>query len=242
MKCLDICNEYAKLVLVALLYLSSVSRTVRFEDIIKYTRVINREKLEEFILKLEQCNVVTTTNNAIKINNLAELALIAIVNGADPEYVSRYISWRDFELLITKELRELGFEAYKSIRLKGPRALEVDILAIDVISNLCLVIDCKHWLPGYSKVKKLMLAAHKHIERMVKLNNACEWLIPRYGLIRKCKYFIPVIITLTDPRVRVLSACAIIPVALLRSFIFDIHKFIEELNILRLENRCYVSL
>jgi len=231
-----------KLVLIALLYFSSMNKAIDIKELINYIKVMNHEKLRRIISGLEQCEIISIIDNKmIRINKPVELALIAIVNGADPEYVSRYITWRDFETLVAKELSELGFEIYKNIRLKIPKSLEIDVLAINTISNFCLVIDCKHWLPGYSKIRKLMSAAHRHIERTLRLADACEWLVTQYGIIRKCKYFIPVLVTLTDPKVRILLNCAIIPIALLRSFVLDMHRFIEELNILKLKNRCYIN-
>jgi len=235
-------NEYVKLLLITLLRLSLTNKIVELKELIDRIKIVNYETLRETISKLNQYEIISIINDEmIKVNKPAELALILIMSGADPEHVSKYVTWHDFEALVTKELSELGFETYKNIRLRKPKALEIDILAIDTVSKFCLVIDCKHWLPGYSKIRKLMSAAHKHIERTLKLANSCEWLIRQYGIIRKCKYFVPALVTLTDLKVRTLLNCAIIPITLLRSFVFDIHKFIEELNILKLKNRCYIA-
>jgi len=213
---------------------------IKISEICRLARV-NEEIVIGIVKDLEAQGLISILNEEIRIIDKVGIALLAIMNGADPERTSIYLSWQDFETLVSKELTEMNIEVIKNLKLKYPKPLEIDIIGIDVISKLCYIIDCKHWSPGYSKKSKLMKETTKHLERVKLFADVCEWIIPRYNIMRKCKYFVPIIITLTDPGFRAMNGCIIVPILTLRSFITESLKYLEELRAMFIKNRCYVS-
>ncbi|MCD6340986.1 MAG: hypothetical protein J7L51_03445 [Desulfurococcales archaeon] len=159
-------------------------------------------------------------------STLVPLALKAIELGADPERVSKYLNWADFEVLVTKYLSKSGFTVFRSIRFTK-RRFEVDVIGIDPISRLCLVIDCKHWKPGYRKGSKLRVAAQEHRSKVEVLARECSFIVPKYPVLTRAEYLIPIIITLTRVIKGAVNGTIIVPVLLLRDFIINLDYYVD---------------
>ena len=69
-------------------------------------------------------------------------SIFAIRNGATIEDVSEFLSWQDFEELVSRILDENGFHIQKNLILTKPR-MEIDVVGIKL--GISILIDCKHW-------------------------------------------------------------------------------------------------
>ncbi len=80
---------------------------------------------------------------------LAEAAKIeAILNGlklgVDGGAIARYLSWREFEKLVTRILEGAGYDAEWNLTLShGRERIQIDVLAYN--GSLLLLVDCKRW-------------------------------------------------------------------------------------------------
>ena len=69
-------------------------------------------------------------------------SVFAIRNGATVEDVSEFLSWQNFEELVSHILDENGFHVKKNLILTKPR-MEIDVVGIKL--GISILIDCKHW-------------------------------------------------------------------------------------------------
>lgn len=175
------------------------------------------------------------------LDSLVPLALKAISLGADPSKISTYLSWRDFEALVMNYLREFGMDVLKNIYF-GKRRFEVDVIGVDYVSGISLVIDCKHWMPGYSKVSRLRRAARDHRVRTIEFSKNCIYMSGIIKRIFSIKYFIPVIVTLTDSVKGVVNNVAIVPIRYLNDFIRNLEYYVDLLgrDKLLIRNECFM--
>ncbi len=178
----------------------------------------------------------------ICFKTLVPIAIDAIALGADPQEVSRYLNWKDFEELVYLFLNEAGFKVIKNIRY-GPRRYEIDVLGINLVSKYALIIDCKHWMPGYRKRGKLTLAAKSHKRRTKELSSMCTSISDKVPEIFHIKYLIPIIVTLTDVYKGVMNGVFIVPIRTLRDFIINATYYIDllmESNDI-VFNKCFIN-
>ena len=154
-----------------------------------------------------------------------ELALHAIGLGLDPVEAAKHLDWRMFERFVAEALDMAGFRVVRGLRLKPPMGLELDVLGLGPLYSPA--VDCKHWSPGYSKKAKLAEAAEKHAERLRRLSDRwAETGLPDTVLV-------PVIVTLTDPGLRLVEGVAVVPVATLSDFLYNLPRYVEELGLRR---------
>ncbi|OYT51407.1 MAG: hypothetical protein B6U73_02055 [Desulfurococcales archaeon ex4484_204] len=181
----------------------------------------------------------TITHKEVCVRSLIPLALKVLELGVDPQEVSTYLSWRDFEALILDYLVRFGYKAFRGVRFTS-RRLEVDVLGIDEINALGLVIDCKHWMPGYRKAGKLREAAAKHREKVVRLSEECRALLPKYYPIVRARYYVPVVVTLTETIKGPVKGSLIVPVRVMRDFIVNLRYYIDVFqDVALIPNKCY---
>ncbi len=163
------------------------------------------------------------------LRSLVPLALRAIELGASPYTVSRFIDWRDFEELVLNYLLKSGFEGMKSVRLKS-RRYEIDVLALEPVSRICLAIDCKHWSPGYGKRSKLRQVATEHRMKVELLIKDCEYLRSKYRVLSKARWIVPVIVTLTDSLRGYINGSFVVPIQGFRDFINNVDYYLDILS------------
>ncbi|MCD6340992.1 MAG: hypothetical protein J7L51_03480 [Desulfurococcales archaeon] len=184
---------------------------------------------EELLTRLGLLDEVTcqkTLSGNLCFSTLVPLALKAIELGADPERVSKYLNWVDFEVLVTKYLSKSGLTVFRSIRFTK-RRFEVDVVGVDPVSRLCLVIDCKHWKPGYRKGGKLRAVAQGHRSKVEVMARECGFIVPKYPALMRAEYLIPVIITLTQVIKGVINGTVVVPIFLLRDFIINLDYYAD---------------
>lgn len=168
----------------------------------------------------------------------AEVAMLYIKLGGDPERVSSVLDWRDFESFVSKALEEAGMEVARGVRIPPPRGFEIDVLGVDVVSGTGLAIDCKHW----SRSRGLSEAARQMVERLSRAVNRCEAVARAFAPFSKAQRIYPALVTLKDPGARSVHGVVLIPIHVLEDAIRGLPAYLEELGARAFHNPCFFRL
>ncbi|MDK6028298.1 hypothetical protein QPL79_02835 [Ignisphaera sp. 4213-co] len=153
---------------------------------------------------------------------------------------ANYIEWREFEEYIIAKLRTTGLDYTSSYTHKRISHFQIDVLAIDVVKGIGFIIECKHWrrrIGGFSIAK----IVEDHMTRIDKFLKHCEWVASDIPVIRKVKFFIPIIITLYTSATWAFKGIPIVSLRFLNDFLSNIDVYMDSLELKRIENRCYVK-
>ncbi len=170
------------------------------------------------MLQLEVPSGAHLTNSA-----RFKLAFEAVRHGA-LQQVARALSWQEFEAFTEECLQTVGFDTRKGIIVKDDsRRWQIDVIAKK--SRMILAIDCKHWeSPGYdSKLTKAAdhqkLALHALIQQMT----------GRGDVEREGVFALPIILTLFEPRSRLVDGAVVVSVEQFADFLEGVSPFSSEL-------------
>ncbi len=212
---------------------SSESRCLDRELVIEYSKTLDLVSVD---------GVYAGLRGELCFKSLLPLALKALEGGADIYEVSSLLSWRDFEELVSEYLRLSGYESIQNLRIK-PRRYEYDIVALDPVSKIGLIIDCKHWSPGYGKRGKLKYVASDHEQKCVYLIKQCQLLKNEYRILAKARWFVPVIVTLTDVVRGFLEGVLVVPIGTFRDFLINLELYVDLMKTRerspKIVNECY---
>jgi len=132
-------------------------------------------------------------------------AMVAMEAGVPPDYVARYLDWKDFEGFCARLMAARGFSVTLDLRLRRPRA-QVDILARS--SSIALLVDCKHWARERGQAG-LSAVIEKQMARARLVRKAMKDLEP----------MAVVVLSLAEERPRFLGGAAVVPVRALGDFL-----------------------
>jgi len=170
------------------------------------------------MLQLEVPSGAHLTNSA-----RFKLAFEAVRHGA-LQQVARALSWPEFEAFTEECLQTVGFDTQKGTIVKDEsRRWQIDVIAKK--SRMILAIDCKHWeSPGYdSKLTKAAdhqkLALHALIQQMT----------GRGDVEREGVFALPIILTLFEPRSRLVDGAVVVSVEQFADFLEGVSPFSSEL-------------
>ena len=141
-------------------------------------------------------------------------SIFAIRNGATIEDVSEFLSWQNFEELVSRVLDENGFHIQKNLILTKPR-MEIDVVGIKL--GISILIDCKHW-------KRMTQSA---------LNDIVEKQVERvksYVQKTESTSAIPVIVTLHQENVDFVNQVPIVPIMELASFLDEFYGNLDKMK------------
>ena len=141
-------------------------------------------------------------------------SIFAIRNGATIEDVSEFLSWQNFEELVSRVLDENGFIVQKNLILTKPR-MEIDVVGVKL--GISILIDCKHW-------KRMTQSAlndivNKQVER-----------VKRYVEKTESTSAIPAIVTLHQEKVNFVNQVPIVPVMQLSSFLDEFYGNLDKMK------------
>jgi len=141
-------------------------------------------------------------------------SIFAIRNGATIEDVSEFLSWQNFEELVSRVLDENGFHIQKNLVLTKPR-MEIDVVGIKL--GISILIDCKHW-------KRMTQSAlndivKKQVER-----------VKSYVQKTESTSAIPVIVTLHQEKVNFVNQVPIVPIMELSSFLDEFYGNLDKMK------------
>ena len=141
-------------------------------------------------------------------------SIFAIRNGATIEDVSEFLSWQNFEELVSRVLDENGFHIQKNLILTKPR-MEIDVVGIKL--GISILIDCKHW----KRMTKSALndIVKKQVER-----------VKRYVQQTESTSAIPVIVTLHQEKIDFVNQVPIVPVMQLSSFLDEFYGNLDKMK------------
>ncbi len=142
-------------------------------------------------------------------------ALAAVKAGAQPEDVSRFLDWKEFESFCGSLFRAKGFDVKEDLFLKNPRA-QVDILARSV--SCAMVVDCKHWSKsmGPQALRRVVAAQARRADLVRSMMNDVEPIVV-------------VVVVLSNEATRYVEGGAIVPVYALGDFIDNFPTYTAEL-------------
>ena len=141
-------------------------------------------------------------------------SIFAIRNGATIEDVSEFLSWQNFEELVSRVLDKNGFHIQKNLILTKPR-MEIDVVGIKL--GISILIDCKHW-------KRMTQSA---------LNDIVEKQVERvksYVQKTESTSAIPVIVTLHQEKVNFVNQVPIVPIMELSSFLDEFYGNLDKMK------------
>ena len=154
--------------------------------------------------------------NIVEFQNSDKIkaSIFAIRNGATIEDVSEFLSWQNFEGLVSRVLDENGFIVQKNLILTKPR-MEIDVVGVKL--GISILIDCKHW-------KRMTQSAlndivNKQVER-----------VKRYVEKTQSTSAIPVIVTLHEEKVNFVNKVPIVPVMQLSSFLDEFYGNLDKMK------------
>jgi len=143
-------------------------------------------------------------------------AFLIISNGADIEYVSEYLNWKDFEGLVAKILEEKGFTTIKNMILTKPR-MEIDVIGIN--HGIAMLIDCKHWKKLSDSI--LNTIVEKQIKR-----------VKNYIAKTNETIAVPVIVTLYNEQLTFINQVPIVPIQQFSSFIDEFYGNLDNVKVI----------
>lgn len=178
-------------------------------------------------------------NGELCVKSMVKFALELIRLGSDVERVALSLDWRDFEELISEYLKANNYLIIKNLRF-GVKRNEVDVIGVNTVSSIAVVVDCKHWSPGYSKRGKLISICREHRRKVEELSNQCSSLMGMYLPLAKARYLIPVVVTLTDAVHGYFNGVFIVPIYRFNDYIVNINYYMELLGMSELvRNKCF---
>ena len=141
-------------------------------------------------------------------------SVFAIRNGANIEDVSEFLSWQNFEELVSHILDENGFQVQKNLILTKPR-MEIDVVGTKL--GISILIDCKHW-------KRMTQSAlndivNKQVER-----------VKSYVEKTESTSAVPVIVTLHQEKVDFVNQVPIVPIMELSSFLDEFYGNLDKMK------------
>ena len=171
-----------------------------------------KELLQIFL----QNGIGVLDENIVEFQNsdMIKASIFAIRNGATIEDVSEFLSWQNFEELVSRVLDENGFIVQKNLILTKPR-MEIDVVGVKL--GISILIDCKHW-------KRMTQSAlndivNKQVER-----------VKRYVEKTESTSAIPVIVTLHQEKVNFVNKVPIVPVMQLSSFLDEFYGNLDRMK------------
>lgn len=218
-----------------LLDLSRTGSPLRIEEL-KDELQVQRDDLIARINELVHLGIVSAHDGMVEVDSKQRMRLAEqlIRNGRDPSKISRFLKWQEFEDFASDSLRQNGFRSVKHLVFKSRNGRrEIDLLAWN--DNLLLAIDCKHWSHGLSP-SRVRNAAEAQTERATALAARLD-ILGKYGVTRAEKRSImPVIVSLCDPRERIVGGVPVVAVSKLMSFLYGVSPVDGELRMIPVES------
>ena len=171
-----------------------------------------KELLQIFL----QNGIGVLDENIVEFQNSDRIkaSIFAIRNGATIEDVSEFLSWQNFEGLVSRVLDENGFNVQKNLILTKPR-MEIDVVGVKL--GISILIDCKHWKRMTQSALNDIVS--KQVER-----------VKRYVEKTESTSAIPVIVTLHQEKVNFVNKVPIVPVMQLSSFLDEFYGNLDKMK------------
>ena len=173
-----------------------------------------KELLQIFL----QNGIGVSGENIVEFQNSDRIkaTIFAIRNGATIEDVSEFLSWQNFEELVSRVLDENGFQVQKNLILTKPR-MEIDVVGIKL--GISILIDCKHWKRmSYSALNEIV---RKQVNRVKRYSNEITDIMT-----------VPVIVTLHQEQISFINNVPIVPIIQLSSFLDELYGNLDQMKVI----------
>jgi hypothetical protein len=185
----------------------------------------------KLLKKMQNDDLINLDKGVIEADSIQrlKLAVKAISLGADPEHVSSFLMWQEFEDIVAMASAQNNYHVIKNLRFKSARRKwEIDVVACRKPIALCL--DCKHWSRGISP-SALKRIVEEQVERTLALSEA----LPSIACKLDCASWdtvklIPAVLSLIQSKFKFYDNVPIVPVLQLQDFLSQLPTHIEELR------------
>jgi len=214
-----------------LLQLTKRQMRISLEQVRKET---GTEDLEEELQSFKERGLISVNREFLEVTprQRVMLAESLIRTGRDVQQVSQLLAWQEFEEFVETALDQSGYKSIRHVIFKskvGRR--EIDVLAWNDV--WILAVDCKHWsrILGHSRMKN---AAEAQVERVRALVDRPE-IMKRRGVSRIDLPLVPLILTLGEPRDRLIVGVPIVGLSKFSSFLQEASPYADGLLTLHVQ-------
>lgn len=194
---------------------------------------MDQSNLVTNITKLHEDNIIQFNQGMLEVTSQQRLLLATylIRRGSDPQRISRFLGWQEFEDFTEESLRDNGFRTIKHLvfRTQSGRR-EIDLIAWNDL--FLLSIDCKHWLRGLSYTKLVDVVAAQ-IERTQAIAQKPDLLTKRGVVDVHKRLMTPVILSLVEPQPQILNGVPVVSILKLISFLHEFSPFDARFRIIK---------
>lgn len=147
-----------------------------------------------------------------------ETILLAINRGCDPEWLSKKIQWKDFELFTSQLVESAGYSFERNVVFASPR-IQIDVIGF--YHKIALLIDCKHWMKihGFNIAKftsNQIRRAEIFLNRRKDIDSA-----------------IPIIVTLHEYNCNFFNRVPIVPISKFKEFLQNFPLYLDRLHLIQ---------
>ena len=187
---------------------------------------VGTENFEEQVNALKREGLVNANHDFLEVSSRQRVLLAEslVRAGKDPQQVSRLLAWQEFEEFVETALDQSGFRSVRHLMFKGTVGRrEIDVLAWSDV--WILVVDCKHWsgILARSRMKK---AAEAQVERARALAERPE-IMRRQGIRRTDLPLVPLLLTLGEPRDRLIEGVPIVGLSRFSNFLQEASPYVD---------------
>lgn len=202
-----------------ILELTKERKRLTLDELTAQLRGSESTHLTEQLIDLNRDGLVGYAQGVVEVDadHRMRVAERLIQSGYDPQRISRFLDWQEFENFAEASLQRNGFGTLKHFVFKGRVGRrEIDLVAWS--DTFLLLIDCKHWSRGLSpsQAKKV---ARAQVDRATSLAEIPE-LLARRGITQLDeRKAIPMIFCLGTPRQFIVDGVPVVAVSKLVSFL-----------------------
>jgi Restriction endonuclease len=197
-------------------------RHAKVDEMLSVNQIADRARttIEQVALILGPILTLDDPSEARLTNSLRfKLAFEGVRLGA-LQQVARALTWQEFEAFSEECLQTIGFDAKRGVIVKdNSRRWQLDVIARK--GSMILAVDCKHWeSPGYeSKLSKA--AEHQKLAVQALLHQMAT----RGELDGGEVQALPMILTLFEPRSRMVNGVVVVSVDQLADFLQGVSPY-----------------
>jgi Holliday junction resolvase-like predicted endonuclease len=188
--------------------------------------------VEKLLKKLQNEGFIYLRKNFVEADRSQrfKLAVHALQLGADPETVSSFLHWKEFEDMAAFALERNGYAVKKNLWFRhcGKR-WEIDVVGCKKPIAIC--IDCKHWHYGMypSTLKRIV---NNHLKRTSAFAEALPGLHGKVECVLWDRVkFVPAVLSLFAGRFKFYENVPIIPVLQLQDFLSQLPAYADMLEL-----------
>ena len=189
----------------------------KFQQLCEIKSRTTTNELLKYLLNSGIGNLLTDSVSFSERDKLNTILLI-MKHGYNPERLSNYLRWNDFELFASLLIKSVGYTFERNVVFNNPR-VQVDVIGI--YQKIALVIDCKHWMKIY----------HFNISRLSlnQIRRAQIVLAKRMDM----EAVIPVIVTLHECECNFFEKVPIVSISRFKQFLQEFPLYLDKIQLIQ---------